>query len=215
MLARTMIEGGIENRGIRKLHRNLRVPSAACYSYTIPRNRHFRNWTSIMPISTRTNCISGGHTAPVFGSLPLCRIGTSRVSLLAKLYTQHPLVCYPQEADIQLGQALYKRAIRLGPARNLKLVFTQLPKAGSAGHPTAIQLMSFVSLSHLSFIPFRVDFISGMHLRLYEASPFHGETFAISMTLMVYSSLSWCPTSSIKGLSVLNSFHDVRLPLKH
>ena len=52
-----------------------------------------------------------------------------------------PLVCFPQEADIQLGWELYKRTIRLRPARTSSW-FTQLPRAGSAGHPTAIQLMS-------------------------------------------------------------------------
>ena len=107
MLARTMIEGGIENRGIRKLHRNLRVPSAACYSYTIPRNRHFRNWTSIMPISTRTNCISGGHTIPVW-ELPIVQDWHKSRFIVGNLYTQRPFT-RPLRASNQLGWVLYKR----------------------------------------------------------------------------------------------------------
>ena len=201
MLARTMIEGGIENRGIRKLHRNLRVPSAACYSYTIPRNRHFRNWTSIMSFATRTNCISGGHTIPVW-ELPIVQDWHKSRFIVGNLYTQHPLVCFPQEANIQLGWVLYKRTIRLRPARTSSWL-PNSPGQAPRDIPRlfnswALFLYPIYRSSYVStgaFQPpiakpqcvwrgFRVDFISGMHLR-------------ISMTLMVYSSLSWCPTSSI------------------
>ena len=198
MLARTMIEGGIENRGIRKLHRNLRVPSAACYSYTIPRNRHFRNWTSIMSFATRTSCISGGHTIPVW-ELPIVQDWHKSRFIVGNLYTQRPFT-RPLRASNQLGWVLYKRTIRLRPARTS----SWLPNSPGQAPRDIPRLFNSWALF---LYPIYLSSLSGRFYFGYAPSYQH-DSHGLLIVKLVSHIQHW-------GLSVLNSFHDVRPPLEH
>ena len=72
-------------------------------------SRHSVNWISIMPFVTRTSWISGGHTAPVFGSRPLCRIGTSDVSYWESYKHHTPRTFHRSRSrPIRLGTFLVK-----------------------------------------------------------------------------------------------------------
>ena len=93
-----------------------------------------------MSFATRTNCISGGHTIPVW-ELPIVQDWHKSRFIVGEPIHATPLVLLPSGSKHPTRSGTIYESHPTETYANLKLV-AQLPRAGSAGHPTAIQLMS-------------------------------------------------------------------------
>ena len=149
--------------------------------------------TQLIPVNWNPLCPSWPELAEslvdiplLFGEPPIVQ-DRHKLRLMSwqPIHATH-LMSVPQywERHSQLGWILYMREPSDWDLRDTSSWFTQLPRAGSVDIPQLFNSWALFLYPIYHSFPFgRI---------LYRVC-----TFAISMTLIVYSSLSWYPTSSI------------------